>query len=303
MGSYDLYVGSDRNRPLAQQASLFGLEPSAIPEKPADGRPARMRVLITVKAAPNPSATYGETVCVAGLRLDLDAPGWVRLYPINFRELDSERKFRKYDVVSLTARPNPGDPRAESWRPQMDTLEKERHLPPWKRRQQFIDEYVGGTTCGLIEAARNNPSGTSLAAIRPREVTGIDIEPHGPWTADEQGKIDAYVNQLALPGLSRGPRSALEAPRFRGWYRYFCQAPGCGQHRQGIYDWEWVALQRNLSRLGDAEARAELRKRFFDEICAPSKDLVFFVGNQQKRPQGFMILGAFYPPRASRPRR
>lgn len=47
-----------------------------------------MRVLITVKAAPNPSATYGETVCVAGLRLDLDAAGWVRHYPINFREFD-----------------------------------------------------------------------------------------------------------------------------------------------------------------------------------------------------------------------
>lgn len=53
-----------------------------------------MRVLITVKAAPNPSATYGETVCVAGLRLDLDAAGWVRHYPINFREFDSDGKFR-----------------------------------------------------------------------------------------------------------------------------------------------------------------------------------------------------------------
>ena len=81
-----------------------------------------MRMLVTVKAAPNPSERYGETVCVAGLRLDLDNPGWVRLYPINFRELENDSRFRKYDVVSVTARPNPGDPRAESWRPQMDTL-------------------------------------------------------------------------------------------------------------------------------------------------------------------------------------
>jgi hypothetical protein len=79
-----------------------------------------MRVLITVKAAPNPSEKYGETVCVAGLRLDLDAAGWVRLYPVNFRELDSDGKFRKYDVVSLMARPTPGDPRAESWRPPLE---------------------------------------------------------------------------------------------------------------------------------------------------------------------------------------
>jgi hypothetical protein len=78
-----------------------------VPAKPAAGRPVRMRVLITVKAAPNPSEKYGETVCVAGLRLDLDAAGWVRLYPVNFRELDGDGQFRKYDVVSLDARPNP----------------------------------------------------------------------------------------------------------------------------------------------------------------------------------------------------
>jgi hypothetical protein len=296
MTGYISYVESDRNRLDRTQMSLFGPEPDAVPEKPV-GRPVRMRVLITVKAAPNPSEKYGETVCVAGLRLDLEAPGWVRLYPINFRELDNDGRFKKYDVVSLMARPNPGDPRAESWRPQMDTLKFEVHLPPWQRRQQYVDEHVGGSMCDLIEAARGHRPGKSLAAIRPREVSGLDIELHGPWTVEEQRKIDVYVNQLELPGIGRGPRTALEAPRFRGWYRYLCQGPRCGGHRQGIYDWEWVALQRNLSRLGEAEARTELRKRFLEEICAPSKDLVFFVGNQQRRPQGFMILGAFYPPR------
>jgi hypothetical protein len=29
-------------------------------------------------------------------------------------------------------------------------------------------------------------------------------------------------------------------------------------------------------------------------------DLVFFVGNHNTRPQGFMILGVFYPPRHPR---
>jgi hypothetical protein len=49
--------------------------------------------------------------------------------------------------VTLMARPNPGDPRAESWRPLMDTLKVENHLPPWQRRQRYIDEYVDGTMC------------------------------------------------------------------------------------------------------------------------------------------------------------
>jgi hypothetical protein len=290
----------DREPTGATQQSLFAPEPGAVPAKPAGSQPVRMRVLITVKAAPNPSERYGETVCVAGLRLDPDHGGWVRLYPINFRELESDSRFRKYEVVSVTARPNPGDPRAESWRPQMDTLMVETYLPPWRRREAYIDDYVEGTMCGLIEAVRDSPPARSLAAIRPRQVTGLDIEPHPGWDDDELRKITQYVNQLELPGIGRGPKTALEAPRFNGWYRYLCQAPDCRQHRQGIYDWEWVALQRNLAGLGDREARAALIQRFLDEICGPGKDLVFFVGNQQKRPQGFMILGEFYPPRQPR---
>ena len=271
-----------------------------MPVKPAGGLPVRLRVLITVKAAPNPSERYGETVCVAGLRLDPDDAGWVRLYPVNFRELDSDNRFRKYDVVTVTARPNPGDPRAESWRPQMDTLAVETHLPPWRRRKAYVDDFTQGTMCGLIEAARGGSPARSLAAIRPRQVTGLDIEPHPGWSAEDERKIAQYVSQLELPGVGRGERTALEAPRFNGWYRYLCQAPGCRQHRQGIYDWEWVALQRNLTHLADPEARTALRERFLDQMCAPDKDLVFFVGNQQKRPQGFMVLGLFYPPRQPR---
>ena len=280
------------------QTSLFGPEPGAVPEKPAGRLSTRMRVLITVKAAPNPSETYGETVCVAGLRVDPDDAGWVRLYPINYRELDSNDKFRKYDVISVRAKPNPGDPRAESWRPEVDSITREAHLRPWKPRQAYVNDFVDGTMCGLIQAVRDTPPARSLGAIRPRQVMGLDIESHPGWNVDDQRKIDQYMNQLEIPfpEFSRSAKTPLEAPRFKGWYRYLCGAAGCRSHRQGIYDWEWVALQRRLAVRGDAELREALQKKFFSEICAESRDLVFFVGNQVKYPQGFMVLGMFWPP-------
>lgn len=71
--------------------------------KPPGDRPAKMQVLVTVKAAPNPSETYGETVCVAGVRADVAHPGFVRLYPINFRDLDSDDRFGKYQIITLEA--------------------------------------------------------------------------------------------------------------------------------------------------------------------------------------------------------
>lgn len=282
-----------------RQLSLFATDfnDSAPSEKPAGDRPSRMTVMIVVKAAPNPSERYGETVCVAGVRLDPEHCGWVRLYPINFRELGDDSRFRKYDIVSLEASPSVGDPRIESWRPRMDTLNRQGHLPTWARRSPYIADHIADSMCGLLAAVRDHPPARSLAAVRPVRVLGIDIEKHPGWTPAEQAKIDSYVNQLELPGLGRAPKTALEAPRFKGWYRYLCRARGCPGHRQGIYDWEWVALQRRLSDRDDATATAELRRRFLDQICSPENDLLFFVGNQAKRQQSFMILGAFYPRR------
>jgi hypothetical protein len=45
---------------------MFGQPPSEPAAKPAGDQVVRLRVLVTVKAAPNPSDKYGETVCVRG---------------------------------------------------------------------------------------------------------------------------------------------------------------------------------------------------------------------------------------------
>ncbi len=282
-----------------EQLSLFApdYEDSAVTGKPLSDEPVRMRVLITVKAAPNPSERYGETVCVAGIRIDPEHSGWVRLYPVNFRELDDEGRFKKYDIVSVEARPSRGDSRVESWRPRMDTLMTHRNLGTWKRRFPYISDHIADSMCGVLAAVRESPPARSLAAIRPRRVMDLQIEPHPGWNSDERAKIDRYVRQLELPGLVRSPKRALEAPRFRGWYQYQCASLRCKGHRQGIYDWEWVALQRHLADRDDDAAVQALRTRFLDQICAPENDLIFYVGNQAKHQHSFMILGAFYPRR------
>ncbi|MEU8268272.1 hypothetical protein AB0B89_14010 [Sphaerisporangium sp. NPDC049002] len=257
-----------------------------------------MRVLITVKAAPNPSETYGETVCVAALRLDPDNPGWIRLYPINYRDMDNNRRFRKYDVVTLEAKPSPNDPLAESWRPLADSFVVEKHLHGWPKRMAYLDEYIEGSMCDLIAAVRRHPSARSLAAIRPAEILDLIIKPHPGWTAVEQRKIDQYVRQLGL--FESAPRTALQAPRFKAWYLYRCQSSGCKTHHQGIYDWELVALQRHLNAYDNEATKRAIREKFWDMMCEPERDTIFYVGNQQAHPQSFIVLGVVYPRRAKR---
>lgn len=271
---------------------MFGPERAPHAKQPHD-LPVRMRVLITVKAAPNPSAAYGETVCVAALRLDLESPGWVRLYPINFRDLDSDAQFKKYDIVSISARPARGDPRVESWRPDVGSLRKQDHLPPWNRRRPHVEPYIEDSMCQVLQAVRDYPPAKSLALVRPKEVLDVDIEPHPGWTTDEQAKIDAYVSQISMFGEDRTP---LEAPRFKGWYRYRCHESGCRTHRQGILDWEFAALQRHL-RGGAAEVAEALKAKYLG-MCSRNHHVVaFYVGNQAKRQQTFSVLGVYYPKR------
>lgn len=279
---------------MTEQPLFGGAEP-ARPEK------GEAHVLITVKAAPNPSAHHGETVCVAGLRLHgSSGTSWIRLYPINFRALDQDVSFKKYDIVRVQVTPvdgKGGDNRVESHRPDMSTLVVERHLDPWKPRKTFLNPMITGDACRLAKDAQVDSAAQSLALVRPAAVEGMDIERHPGWTAGEQAKIDAYVNQLTLFGDEQ--RTALDSPRFKAWYRYRCHATRCSGHRQQILDWEFVALQRrHLNDSDDATVDA-LRSRFLDELCGPSREPAFYLGNQAKRRYTYSVLGCFYPKKAT----
>ena len=277
------------------QMDLFGPSDADPGPKPTSDRVVRLEVLITVKAAPNPSEKYGETVCVAGLSTDFERPGWVRLYPINFRELSSDENFAKYDVIAVDAVPARQDQRRESWRPRMTTMTKLRHFAPWKHRRTWLDPYVEDSMCQLNRDARASPSAKSLSLVRPREVIDFKITPHPGWTTDEQRKIDAYVSQLDL--FQEQDRTPLEPPRFRGAYRYRCHDRSCNGHEQGLIDWEFVRLQRRLRHLSDDELRHELVAKFLTMMCDPARDVAFYVGNQAKRTHVFSVLGVYYPKR------
>lgn len=159
---------------------------------------------------------------------------------------------------------------------------------------------IDNSMCRIRAAAASDPRARSLALVQPSQIINFRLERHPGWSRDEQAKIDAYVNQLEFDVFEgASDKTPLEAPRFRGFYKWRCGEPGCGTHEQSIIDWEFVALQRQLWRRSDAETQADLRRRFFDEMCSPERDVSFYVGNQAKRPQTFSILGVYYPRKGS----
>src|SRR6266851_2729371 len=80
----------------------------------------RLKVLITVKTYPIPSARYDELVCTAGVS---ETGDFVRLYPINFRDLPFSQQYRKYQWLEVDATKHTGrDSRKESYRPSCESI-------------------------------------------------------------------------------------------------------------------------------------------------------------------------------------
>jgi hypothetical protein len=253
---------------------------------------SRIELLVTVKAYPAISKTYGEAVCVAGVRTDID-PEWVRLYPIRFRDLSFSRQFKKYQIVTMEASPHRTDQRPESWRPVEESLEAGEVLDTtgnWAKRRKYVDPLVVESMCA-IQRDQGEKS-TSLGVFRPEEVIDFTIEELSPeWDYDKQAVIDQ-------PSLFGPGKAGLEKIPYRFRYRYRCSDRSCNGHHQSIIDWELGQAYRTFrERYGsEDETLMKLREKWLDDMCGVRKDTHFFVGNQRQHPESFLVLGVFYPP-------
>src|SRR5688500_3637293 len=79
----------------------------------------KRRACILVKAYPQPSKQYEETVCVAAVTEDHKL---LRLYPIRFRHLEPAQRFRRFDWIEAGLTRATDDPRPESFRIKEESL-------------------------------------------------------------------------------------------------------------------------------------------------------------------------------------
>jgi hypothetical protein len=135
-----------------------------------------IRLIVTVKAYPAASVKYGEAVCVAGIRTDTESPEWVRLYPVEFRELPIYRRFSKWDEIELHVGPS-SDSRPESRRPDTSSIKVVRRLGTgrgWAERWPFVAPILEESMCDI--ARRQREARTSLGAFRPSQVDAVTVD-------------------------------------------------------------------------------------------------------------------------------
>src|SRR5574337_581193 len=249
------------------------------------------QVLITVKAYPNPSKKYGETVCVAGV--DINTHQWIRLYPIPYRDLDNDKKFEKYSILEVKVRKATDDTRPESYKVDTDSikiLDKLDSKNNWEKRKPFLLPTTSPSFCSILEDSQTSKK--SLGMFKPAKVQFSfqkapckDVEKREACYA----QTDIFIKQQ---------KRAIEDIPFDFKYSFYCEGNlGCPGHELAIIDWEINQSFRKWKRTYKMEAVLldKIKQRWLDGMCLEKHDTYFFVGNMNRFRNIFMVLRVFYP--------
>lgn len=265
----------------------------------------RKRIYITVKTYPTLSEKYDELVCTAGIA---DDGSWVRLYPLPFRKLDNEQKYKKYQWIEADIERNTSDFRCESHKViNIDTIkifEFKNKKVDWAERKQilFKSEKTFTNLAELIKLAKEPPY-RSLAIFKPTKIIDFCIEQtERDWPKDKLERIKEKAKQLSLfqtaDELAEEFKVVQKLPYV---FKYKFEDDNGKESNLMIEDWEVGALYLNClhNANGDEEkALQKVREKYWDNFM--TKDLFFFLGTRKGDHlwalNPFSIVGVFYPP-------
>lgn len=257
----------------------------------------RCKILITAKTYPSLSRKYRETVCTAGLLLDeAEQPlRWIRIYPVRFRDLDNDKRYRRWSIIEADIEKNPRDPRPESFRIDDDSITVIRHVGTesgWQERRDMLLPLKDRSIQSIQD------QGQSLGFIKPKSVGCFLIkEAERDWKPDQRAILDQG-------DLLREEQKFLDLEKIPYRFLYQFLDEDDIKHTYSILDWEILQLYRNMrnnsqkSSVSEREEYAleKVREKLEGQFMGKDTDLYFMVGNQQRYPKTFVIIRLFYPP-------
>jgi len=179
-------------------------------------------ILFTVKAYPNPSFSYREASCVAGITRNGE---WIRLYPVRIRSLGYDKRPKKYEIVRIRICKYKRDIRPESYLPDEGSYEKIGYLDTkynWKKRKEWVLPLASKSMCEVQQLQKETYK--SLGIFRPKKVIDLIIEDApAEWT-------DGQIEVMSQTELFEPAKSLLEKIPFIFKYHYFCEDKSCRGH-------------------------------------------------------------------------
>lgn len=232
------------------------------------------RSVILVKAWPQPSAKYGETVCCAGVTPEGQ---WRRLFPIRYRHLAGEKQFSRWDQVEYQPRIPAADRRPESRTVDESSLKKVGQMKPASRA-----DFFNGLIMPSFAAAADR--GDSLTLIRPDAFEFV-------WKKKPASEIDAdkerRAKTLRQGSLFDQELAAIDPCPYDIRMKF---TDAAGRHDMACGDWETAATFFKWGReYGEEAALEKLKARYEGEYA--DAGVVFALGTMAKHPKTWILLG------------
>ncbi len=258
-------------------------------------RSQKLKVLITVKTYPIPSAKHDELVCTAGVT---ETGDFIRLYPVNLRDLPFSQQYKKYQWIEVIAEKHRGrDVRKESYRPDCDSIQKlgepiKSNPGNWAERARYALARKAHSMEELQD--RRKADRTSLGIFKPKKVHDLVVSADDP---DWKAGFKAALQQARLWETRTVSKEPPRKVPFKFHYQFKCDDSRCKGHRMMIEDWEVGALFWRLvdQGLSHKDAADKVREKFLGELCGADKDAHFFVGTILAHPNTWVVIGVFYP--------
>lgn len=243
------------------------------------------QIFLTVKAYPTISKKHREASCMAGITR---TGNWIRLYPVAFRDLEDDKKFKKYTWIEARVRRS-SDFREESHMIDTDSIRVLEHIPTndyWARRNSIVLPMV--RTGASIFDPQRNPATNSLALIKPTKIIRFEID----RTPDEDFKKQVHNLEVLQSQMSLFPEKEEKKLQLVPYsFRYIYTDETGKVHRQKIVDWEIYQLYRNCQYKPNWESL--IRQKYEVELL--SRDIHFFLGTMHPHPTSWIIIGVYYP--------
>lgn len=276
------------------------------------------QVLMIVKTYPTPSERYGELVCTAGIRLRDNQ--WIRIYPYPFRQLKTEYRFRKYDVIEAPIIRADNDPRPDSYRLHDPKQVKQiKHIASdqkfWTQRMQ----YIRPTAVASVEAFKQQMIVLDednvkqwRRSILPVPVKSgsakLDYEYNGAeWDkkdANKLGKAKDFVENNLFPSEEMVRYfQILERVPYR--FKLSFEDLTGQRYRLTILDWEIPQLYFNVrQKESDDAALEKVRFKIEEKIFSERNEVFLILGSihhRYKNPNSIAIDGFIYPKKNAQP--
>jgi hypothetical protein len=247
------------------------------------------RALIVVRTYPVPAKNGVEVSCTAAIT---DDGKWLRLFPVPWRYLPEDQRFRKYEWVELTVTKATKDPRPESYKLKQDGIRIISYLEPgkeWQARKEIILPLKAHCLCCLVKE-RDEKGSPTLGVFRPKRIERLIIaEDSATWTPSQL----AILRQEHL--FAEKLKNELEKVPFRFQYKFWCDEATCTGHTMICTDWEMGESWRKWSAEYGVQWETKFRERYEREMIE-KYDTHFYVGTVHQHPQTWIIVGLFYPP-------